>query len=259
MRYNIVTATQGAHVLELQPRALAAFVDSLSYHEDFKFVCTLSAQKSAYVYRARRVKTDVCIKISPSQSTSHLPVEADVLWRCSSSNTHFPRVLGIFFLDGMCALVMDWVEGSSTNVRLKDLKQYTLQLLSALRTLHSRGYFSRDVKPHNIIWNSHTRHLTLLDFDLAACAHSSHAVQVGTPGFLALEVLANQPYRAWIDIHACALTLFAVYKRSWAQSTESERTEFNREEFVRIIYTLLAKYDTESIDHLEEVTRKACF
>lgn len=257
--YSVVTATRLNSKLTLKPSSIHSFTDSLLYHRNIEFESVVCSSPVVYVYRANCYNRKVCVKISRIERSEDLPVEAAVLWTCTGSGSRVPNLLHVFFLDGMCALVSDWVEGNSFAVPLRDLKSYALQLLSAVRCLHASGYFSRDIKPTNVLWDAQRRHLTLLDFDLAASTSAPHSLRVGTPGYLAPEIVANQPYDAKVDVYGCALTLLELYERSLQSSTELERVEFKHANFLRVIHRMLAAYDGTRIDSLEASVREADF
>mmetsp|Transcript_22723 Transcript_22723/g.20205 ORF Transcript_22723/g.20205 Transcript_22723/m.20205 type:complete len:274 (-) Transcript_22723:24-845(-) len=48
-----------------------------------------------------------------------------------------------------------------------ETKYYVYKMLTSLYHVHSKGVMHRDIKPHNILINSHTRELKLIDWGLA--------------------------------------------------------------------------------------------
>jgi serine/threonine protein kinase len=258
-RYDVITATRANSELRLRSKAVAAFVDALQYHENIEFVDLVVSNQLGYVYRAHTEHSAVCVKICCSQDERTLPVEAEVLWKCLGSDAHVPTLRHVFFFDGMCALVTDWVEGTSFGVTLPDLKQYALQLLATVRYVHELGYFSRDIKPHNVLWDATTNRLTLLDFDLAARTHEVHALQVGTPGYMAPEVVARQPYGAGVDVYGCALTLLTVYEHRIRTAPTAERDAFAHEDFLRVVHRMLSSCDGADVGRVQAVVQAANF
>lgn len=257
--YNVMTATHTNSSLRLCSKTVNAFVEALLYHEGIEYVEVIASTPVVYVYRATAERSEVCVKISCAPDEHTLPVEAEVLWKCLNSDAHVPVLRHVFFFEGMCALVTEWVQGTSFGVALHDLKTYTLQLLSTVQHIHALGYFSRDIKPDNVIWDANSGRLTLLDFDLAARTREVHAVRVGTPGYMAPEVVANQPYGAGIDVYGCALTLLSVYENRLYTALASEKNAFAHENFLCIVHRMLASCDGTDIGKLQAVVRSADF
>ena len=82
-------------------------------------------------------------------------------------------------------------------------------LAEALEAVHAVGVLHRDIKPSNVIMEGRTP--ILIDFGLARVADDSRITMtgwlLGTPGYLAPEILHGEDATAASDVHAWAATV----------------------------------------------------
>ncbi len=90
-----------------------------------------------------------------------------------------------------------------------DLLWFADCLAEALDAVHSVGVLHRDIKPSNVIMEGRTP--ILIDFGLARVAEDSRITMngwlLGTPGYLAPEILHGEDATAASDVHAWAATV----------------------------------------------------
>ncbi|MBD3913186.1 protein kinase domain-containing protein [Nocardioides hwasunensis] len=90
-----------------------------------------------------------------------------------------------------------------------DLVWFADCLAEALEAVHSVGVLHRDIKPSNVIMEGRTP--ILIDFGLARVAEDSRITMngwlLGTPGYLAPEILYGDDASAASDVHAWAATV----------------------------------------------------
>lgn len=90
-----------------------------------------------------------------------------------------------------------------------DLLWFADCLAEALEAVHAVGVLHRDVKPSNVIMEGRTP--ILIDFGLARVAEDSRITMngwlLGTPGYLAPEILYGDDATAASDVHAWAATV----------------------------------------------------
>jgi serine/threonine protein kinase len=90
-----------------------------------------------------------------------------------------------------------------------DLLWFADCLAEALEAVHSVGVLHRDIKPSNVIMEGRTP--ILIDFGLARVADDPRLTMtgwlLGTPGYLAPEILHGEDATAASDVHAWAATV----------------------------------------------------
>ncbi|RYC12937.1 serine/threonine protein kinase [Nocardioides zhouii] len=90
-----------------------------------------------------------------------------------------------------------------------DLLWFADCLAEALEAVHAVGVLHRDIKPSNVIMEGRTP--ILIDFGLARVADDSRITMtgwlLGTPGYLAPEILYGDDATAASDVHAWAATV----------------------------------------------------
>jgi serine/threonine protein kinase len=86
------------------------------------------------------------------------------------------------------------------------------QLASALAACHRRGVAHRDVKPENLLFDAATGALKLADFGSAEWFGDGRAMTglVGTPYYVAPEVVAGRDYGEKVDVWSAGVVLYMV-------------------------------------------------
>ena len=135
-----------------------------------------------------------------------------------------PHVVAIFFVgehEGAPYLVMERLDGDDLNVVLRDQGKLAplravdamLEAVAGLKAAAAAGLVHRDVKPANLFL--HQGHVKVMDFGLArpvdGSADVTHAgLIVGTPYYLAPEIIRSQPATAQSDMYALGATLYEL-------------------------------------------------
>ncbi|SEN59058.1 serine/threonine protein kinase [Actinacidiphila rubida] len=143
-----------------------------------------------------------------------------------------PHIVGIrdLVVDGTdLALVMDLVRGTDLRSRLERDHRLTPEAAVAiaadvadgLAAAHAAGVVHRDVKPENVLLDSAAvpgpggaPPALLTDFGIARLVDSPRRTRatriIGTPDYLAPEIIEGLPPRASVDIYALATVLYEL-------------------------------------------------
>jgi serine/threonine-protein kinase len=87
------------------------------------------------------------------------------------------------------------------------------RLAAALAHAHSQGVVHRDIKPANVLVDLPTRSLKITDFGTARVldgVHTRTEVLLGSPSYMAPELLAGQPADEGSDLYALGVLLFEL-------------------------------------------------
>jgi len=121
-------------------------------------------------------------------------------------------------------IIMEYLHGGELFDRIIARKQYSENdacavmktLIRALDSLHKKGIVHRDLKPENIVYadESETSDIKIMDFGLSWFTDEDDvqesAQYVGTPGYIAPEVLLNSQYGPEGDIWSMGVILYIL-------------------------------------------------
>jgi TolB-like protein/Tfp pilus assembly protein PilF len=205
----------------------------------YRILSLLGAGGMGDVYRARDTKLDrdVAIKVVPDaflgdpERLARFEREARVL--ATLNHPHIGAIYGFEEADGLRALVLELVEGSTLAERLmpgplpvQEALRVASQIASALEAAHDKGIVHRDLKPANIAITADGT-VKLLDFGLAtviadaagpALSHSptftigrtGQGVILGTAAYMSPEQARGKPLDKRTDIWSFGCVLFEV-------------------------------------------------
>jgi len=178
------------------------------------------------VYLATDLALDrpVAIKVLPTTTTSGTARERLIREARAQARVHHPNVAHIYFIGeeaGRLYFAMEYVTGKTLAERLADGPlpvHEALEIIRAavlgLREAQRSGFTHRDVKPSNLMVDSHGV-LKLLDFGLASGAPErasdgpvAQTTLAGTPLYMAPEQARGEPIDFRADVYALGATLF---------------------------------------------------
>uniref|UniRef100_A0A674P1J7 Peripheral plasma membrane protein CASK n=1 Tax=Takifugu rubripes TaxID=31033 RepID=A0A674P1J7_TAKRU len=168
---------------------------------------------------------------SPGLSTEGEVDEADLKREASIchmlKHPHIVELLETYSSDGMLYMVFEFMDGADLCfeiVKRADAgfvyseavaSHYMRQILEALRYCHDNNVIHRDVKPHCVLLASkeNSAPVKLGGFGVAIQLGESGLVaggRVGTPHFMAPEVVKREPYGKPVDVWGCGVILFIL-------------------------------------------------
>jgi hypothetical protein len=172
------------------------------------------------VYRAQGPEgREVAVKrLIDVRQAARFDIEARLL-----SGLRHPRVVGVLehFEDATGHyLVMELVTGEdlgrtlasqgNPGLPLEEVLSFAVQACDALRYVHEQGVVHRDVKPQNLIVGEHG--VVLVDFGIARAPGEGAAGTraLGTPLYMAPEVLVGEAVSSRSDVYGLAATIWAL-------------------------------------------------
>jgi len=205
--------------------------------EKYEIIEEISSGELTRVYKARHRILDrtVLLKILHKR----LVTESDIAERfkreakIAASIVH-PHVVGVYDcgeFDGQPYIAFEWIEGENlyqyirriTSARdtlgqpgripLSDIMAITASLLNGLSAIHAAGVVHRDLKPENAMIDP-SGVVKLTDFSLSFSGKmprlTQHGDLVGTPGYMAPEVIAGEKPTVRSDLFAAGLIIWEL-------------------------------------------------
>jgi len=99
---------------------------------------------------------------------------------------------------------------AATSVPRDQQIRYILQMLQALAYLHRHNIIHRDIKPGNILIDSQTNEVRVVDFGLASGGGASETLD-GTPAYIAPEIFNGQDASRASDLYAVGLIMYEIF------------------------------------------------
>jgi serine/threonine protein kinase/WD40 repeat protein len=189
----------------------------------------IGAGRFGAVYHASQpqIHRDVAIKVIEPEYANHpefvrtFEAEAQLIARLE--HIHIVPLYDYWREPDRAFLVMRWLRGGSLRDSLMVNGHYTVeksvrlldQIASALALAHRKGVVHRDIKPDNILLDEENNAL-LTDFGIATAvigeptAREQKGILLGTPAYMAPELLAGEPATPQSDIYALGILLYEI-------------------------------------------------
>ena len=193
-----------------------------------------------FVYRAldQNIDAEVVIKV-PRPSMMDDPEFAGRFTReirslVKLSHPHIVKVTDVGNYDGIPFAVMQYLAGGSLEDQRpvgpggqalpgdpRNISRWLLAVAEALDYIHTQGYVHRDVKPGNILFDTQG-HAFLSDFGVAKVMASTKnpapsqtamtgaGMVLGTPEYMAPELIMGDPFDGRVDQYALAITVYEL-------------------------------------------------
>ena len=143
----------------------------------------------------------------------------------SLNNPHIVKVYDLFEENGTAYYVMDYVDGENLSTRLKrtnapleesEVRNYLNQILDGFEAIHNEGMFHLDIKPANIMVDSHNV-VKLIDFGASKQQSTVGGATMSTGisytnGYAPSEQMSQSydKFGPWTDFYALGATMYKL-------------------------------------------------
>lgn len=147
--------------------------------------------------------------------------EAKILAKLS--NPYIPSIYDVLFEENEFFLYCEFISGNNLRFYIEqgifpsvdDVKRWFTQIALALDSAHKEGIIHRDIKPENIIISEGNKTASLVDFGIALNSEDTRNLKkrgyiIGTPGYLAPEIIGGQDHSEASDYFSLGVTLYEV-------------------------------------------------
>jgi len=188
----------------------------------------LGAGGMGVVYAAHDDRLERSVALKMMLALDHDDTARKRFWReaRAAASINHPNVCQIYEVGeagGQLFIAMELLEGEPLTEQLSNgplsvdqALPIAIDMLHALTAIHTRGIIHRDLKPSNVFLTRHG--VKLLDFGLArvestpdsAIGLTRSGIAVGTPRYMAPEVVTGEPVDARSDLFAVGAILFEM-------------------------------------------------
>ena len=196
----------------------------------FEILSVLGAGGMGIVYKARDRELDDLVALKVLQRdlwgdrTQLDRLKSELKLARKITHPNVLRTYDFGEIDGIPYISMEYVRGVTLRYMLDQTRRLPYsaglrlakQLCAGLAAAHSVGVLHRDIKPENLILES-TGNAKLMDFGIArpidriAPGQTAAGFVVGTPQYLAPEILQGREADLRSDIYSCGIVLYELF------------------------------------------------
>lgn len=170
-------------------------------------------------YALKLIPKDILVK--KTYLINYLISEKNCMLACNSP--FIVSLLATFKDKDFCYLIMDYINGYSLSLlesykvlqhKTYDCLFYLSNLLLILEHLKSKSIVHRDIKLNNIMIDE-SGYLKLIDFGLATIIKDFTSTTIGTPYYMAPEVIEGSGYSYECDYWSSGVVLYKIFYGSY--------------------------------------------
>jgi len=148
-------------------------------------------------------------------------VEKEIVFLQHASHPNIVEIEECLTTKSFICVILEYVSGGHLFDRITQKGSFSefeaatimKQILSALAYMHAADYCHRDVKPLNLMIRDDDMDcldMCLIDFGFLGHTTKGLSTILGSPQFLAPEVIAEKPYSKKIDVWSCGIVLYML-------------------------------------------------
>jgi serine/threonine protein kinase len=246
---------------------------SPDFRRRFQHLELVGAGGTAVVYKAVQTSLDrvVAVKVlSPlafTEEDSRRRFESERQLASQLKHANIITLLSFGEDSGRPFLVFEFVEGESLRVlierhgRLEPARALAIaeEIAQALSAAHALGIIHRDLKPENVLIDSEGI-TKVFDFGLAQEARpdrvklTSAGIVVGTPGYVAPELIQGEKATPCSDLYSLGIVLFEMLTGALPFPAQSEREMMLR--YLKEDLPAVSSKGVEVPDYLDRIVAK---
>lgn len=177
-------------------------------------ICKIKADSSLPPLALKCLSKKEIMKL---QQVEHVKAEKQILLQIN--HAFIVDLVGTFQDEGNLYMMMEYVNGgelhsyiqsNSCDMNPDTVRFFTAECYLALAYLHSLKIAHRDIKPSNILITC-DGHIKLTDFGFAKIIETSSNTLVGTPEYVAPEIIKRSGHAHAVDWWAYGVVLFEMF------------------------------------------------
>lgn len=201
----------------------------MNYADEYEFIKTLKTGGYAEVYLAKHALTNKLVSIKKTDlhnfSTEELySISREAVYLSTLVHKNIIKMLNSYTYNDCLYNVMEYAEGGelsqllldSTPIPEKNIKSYFLQIMNAVKFIHSKNIVHRDLKPNNILFlDKEQTQITIIDFGISGNCNgmSCEIIKAGTVRYVPPELASGDAYSSTpkIDVWSLGIILYLMY------------------------------------------------
>ena len=190
-------------------------LEDLIYHMElgsgsFGNVCLVKSDKNKFFYAIKNIS---CKQILYSQLYDNLDLEKAILLKID--HPFIVKLVKTLKDDKYVYFLMDYIKGKELFDVIRDIGMlnkfqaqfYSASIMLAVNYLHERKIVYRDIKPENIMVVTNG-FIKLIDFGTAKSMNDRTKTIIGTPDYMAPEVILGKGYTFKVDFWSIAIMTY---------------------------------------------------